>query len=209
MAHPEFTHRPKLKGFQHEITYARPDLAPHAVAPATNLYIRKYAAGQVSDSHGVLKGSVDFIRNARIGLANNPEIVDRIHVASWEDVENIKKDHENSSTPPDETIEATRFTLAAMGVMGQEAMVKTMDDEGNVIAIKFAEHGIMSAPFTLREATARMNEVARQTLRVDANKAPRAMYLYEDVPAWRNRLFWELAAKIAEEVWKPTQLRLI
>ncbi|MBP7832898.1 MAG: hypothetical protein KA035_03955 [Candidatus Levybacteria bacterium] len=206
MAHPEFTHRPELKGFQDKITYARPDLAPRQVATRVNSVMASYFS-PLPYSPDILEAAkepllqgVELLHNVRKGLKDNPRVVDRIGVASQEQIEKLKDMHTKDQVPYDEAQEALRFSLIALGLVQNESRTFVRDEEGNYLVYTYSRDGIMATPVTIDEVLRQIEKTAIQTWQVSEGMAPRAIRLFQNPELARTQKFWEKCSELAQAI---------
>ena len=200
MVSPEY--QPNPSGLQGEITYSNPEVAPRAVANTTASIFNLYF-------HGVLKGenlepaqnylrsvTLKFIDNARAGLAEHPERVDRLGTASLEDLERIVSLDRQPTTPPDETLEALDYSLITMGMIPHMAIWEYKDIEGNNLLFEFSKKGMLRPPFTTIDALNRFHELWREIFKITIQETkPNAGFLSNPALS-RTRLFFDTARSL-------------
>lgn len=199
MAHLEFTPRPELKGFQHQITYAVPDLAPQKVVPTTQGVFDLYFRGvEFDDAVGgvVMRDGVQFLVNARRGLADDPFLIERMFDTPYRDLMKAIHMEGDANTPPDESREAAAFSIIAMGALPRVAKIYVRDFEGKNVRFPHSPTGMLRSPMLVAELTERLDELVHETKEVAQGKAPRAVHIYRNQGLLRTKEYWKTGAKL-------------
>lgn len=198
MAAPEYSI--PQSGFHHEITYSKPDLRPAVVTRATSNVFRLYFNEKL-DNFGaaklVLGDTLEFIHNARSGLANFPGTVDRLALATQKDLRLAQAVDGGPTVPEDEEQEALRFALITMGAMPRLATVYFTDSEKVSHEFRFTQRGMLAPPATLAEAAERLRELWRETMGVANEHTDPKIHIIHNQPTLRAMLFFDVGRQIA------------
>lgn len=198
MAYSE--HQPRPSGFQQEITYSDPRLGIYPlVTSANHVFTHYFMEGKRPDgvSQRILGDSLAFIHNARVGLADNPNEVDRLGLATPGDLRAAQTVDGGPTVTDDEALEAIRFSLITMGAIHKYATVSFRDTDGNFHDFRFTKGGMMAPPETLFEASTRLRELWRETNKVALGETPPYIHIMGDPAKVRTFFFWRTAAQIA------------
>lgn len=155
--------------FQSEIKYSNHELNPKNVASVTSDIFDMYFSSQVEDfSLGgwyLISHTLPLIDAMRFGLAKNPHIIDRLSLASAEDIERVASYDKEPNMYGDEALEAFQYALVTMSYM-PEVVQKWTDVAGNSNFTEFSRKGIFRPPATIDETRERIRELWVQTNRI-------------------------------------------
>lgn len=182
-----------------EAKYTHPYLKPAVVARTTDTIISHYFGGTLPDfdaaSHYLSTDTLGFIDSVRMGLAQHPERVDRMLMASPDDLERALSFDRKSDLPPDEIAEVLDFTLVTMAAMPEVGAVNYTDHDGNQQSLTF-NRKFLNPPRTLDEARIRIRELWAQIFRISNGDAPRNFGPFEHPEIQRSSAFWAKAKSL-------------
>lgn len=189
--------------FQREITYSNPDLVPQVVAACTHNLFDLYFANHLEDddkemAHNFLaRYTIPFIDAARSGLAEYPDLVDKLGKARIQDLLAAKSLDRTSKLPTDETHEILDYTLITMGALPEMVTKKYLDLENNEVILKFSKRGMFEPPKTLDQARLRIRELWSQTVRISQGFIEPSKYNFFNNPeVTRTIAFFDVARRL-------------
>jgi len=198
MTHPEY--RPAPNTLQREIFYSDPRLGLYPLATSTNqVFTNYFMEGRRPDgvARNILGDTLAFIHNARAGLADNPNEVDRLGLAKPNDLRTAQAIDGGPTVTDDEALEAIRFSLITMGAIHKYTTISFRDTDGKYHDFRFTRNGMMAPPETLIEASMRLRELWRETEKVAMGETRPYLHIMGDPAKLRTFFFWRTAAQIA------------
>ena len=185
--------------FQGEITYSNPNLRPGPIVRGTSnvfdLYFKYGVADFSLGTHFLVSHTLTLIDCMRMGLARNPDRVDRFLKASAEDINRALQFDRAPNVTPDESLEALDFALITMGKM-PDAVQRYKDKEGNEHSIDFSRRGIFRPPFTLDQTRERLKELWVETNKIAQGITDPAGSILADPRKARAVTFFEIGSNI-------------
>jgi hypothetical protein len=187
--------------FQKEIIYSNPYMKPRAIAEGTSQILTMYFDNTLPDFDAGREYLTDYtlayIDNVRAGFAKHPERIDRIGIASLEDLILARQHDRQSTLPEDETLEALDYSLITMGIMPDMVAQPYIDIEGNSHILKlFSRRGMLQPPQTLEQTRGRFHEMWVEIVKIANKTTSPKINFYNNPQVLRTSMFFEVGKNI-------------
>lgn len=187
--------------FQKEILYSQPDMQPRTIAEGTSQILTMYFNDNIREFGSAKKYLTDYtltyIDNARAGLAQHPERVNKLGNANIEDLINAMNRDRESTVPEDETLEALDYSLITMGIMPDMVVQPYTDVEGNSHVLRvFSRRGMLRPPYTLEQTRGRFHEMWVEIFKISQQITSPKVNFYNNPEVLRTHMFFEVGKNL-------------